>query len=448
VTETGVTPTPQDEAAGRFRALFDAASGALPGRGLPWLADLRAKAIAGFGGFPTPRSEAWKYTNLSRLARTPFALEASGSVTAADVAPWALAGEAHRLVFVNGRYAPALSDPGILPDGVVLTTLGRALDDGAAALAGPLAELGADTEVAALNTAFMRDGLVLRLAPGAALDRPVHVLHLAAPDGTALMSPPRSVVIAGDDSRATVVESFVGIASGIYWTNAVCEVAVGANAAVRLVRTVEEGADAYHLGLTDARVGRNGRFAAFVLAAGGALARNEIRVALDGDGAECDIAGATLLDGRRHADATTLVHHRAPHGRSRQVFKSVVGDTARSVFQGRVLVAQDAQKTDAHQLSRGLLLSRGAQVDAKPELQILADDVKCSHGATVGELDRAALFYLRSRGIPETAARALLIQAFVGELIEELPEGAIRDYVAGRVRTRLGADQLMKELAA
>jgi Fe-S cluster assembly protein SufD len=449
VTETGVTPTPIDEAAARYRALFDAAGPALPGGRLPWLAALRARAIEGFAGFPTPRSEAWKYTNLTRLARTPFALEAPAEVAAADVAPWAMAGDSHLLVFANGRFAPALSAVGTLPAGVVLTTLGRALDDGADALAGPLGALdAAEPGVAALNTAFMRDGLVLRLAPGAALARPVHFLHLAVPGGTAQMAPPRNLVIAGENSSATVVESFAALSPGLHWTNAVCEVVVGANASVRLVRTLEEGPDAYHIGLTDVHIDRSGRFAGFVLAAGGALARSEIRVSLDGEGADCALAGATLLDGRRHADATTVVHHRAPHGRSRQVFKSVAGDSSRSVFQGRVMVAEMAQKTDAHQLSRGLLLSRGAQVDAKPELQILADDVKCSHGTTVGELDRAALFYLRSRGIGKETARALLIQAFVGELIEELPAGPVRDYVAARVRARLGAAQLVEEFAA
>ncbi|MGE0745837.1 MAG: Fe-S cluster assembly protein SufD [Rhodospirillales bacterium] len=445
---TGVTTNPnRDAAADRFRALFDAAVGDLPGQGVPWLADLRARAIAGFEGFPTPRSEAWKYTSLARLARTDFALDAPASPAAADVAPWALA-EAHRLVFVNGRFAPGLSDLAALPDGVVATTLGRALEDGGEGLADRIGSGEAVSGPFALNTAFMRDGLVLRLAPGAALDRPVQFLHLAAPAGAALMAPPRNVIVAGENSSATVVETFAGPGGGTWWTNAVCEVAVGANASVRLVRLLEEGADAWHVGLTEATVARAGRFGAFILAAGGALARSEVRVALDGEGAECDIAGATLLDGRRHADATTVVHHRAPHGRSRQVFKSVVDGSARSVFQGKVLVAQDAQKTDAHQLSRGLLLSRGAQVDAKPELQIFADDVKCSHGATIGELDATAMFYLQSRGIDETTARALLIQAFVGELIQELPAGAVRDYVSGRVRARLGAGTLIEEFAA
>lgn len=430
-----------DDSAGHYRALYDTAKAGLPGLGLDWLERLRAEAIERFAatGFPTARTEAWKYTNLQRLARTTARLAPAGRVDAARLAPWTLGDEAARLVFVNGRHDPELSRLPALPAGIEVTTLGRTLDADGDSLRDRLGRQVAldERRLAALNTAFMTDGIVLRLRAGVTVPGPIHVFHIATGDAAPFMVPPRNLILAEAGSAATVVESFVDAGGGAYWTNAVTEIAVGANADIRHVRVQAEGREAHHVGLVEVRVERAGCYRALLLSTGALVARNEYHVILDGEGAEAEIDGASLLDGRRHADATTVIEHRKPHGRSRQVFKNVVDETARAVFQGRVLVAVDAQKTNAHQLSRSLLLAPGAQADAKPELQIFADDVKCSHGSTVGALDATALFYLRSRGIDAPTARALLIEAFVTELIEDWPTGAVRDHIGAVLRSAL-----------
>jgi Fe-S cluster assembly protein SufD len=234
-------------------------------------------------------------------------------------------------------------------------------------------------------------------------------------------------VVAADGARASVFETYLGVADRAYWTNAVAEIVVGRDAEIAHVKLQREGEEGYHTGFSRVTVGRGGSYSGFVLSLGARLARTEIRVALDGEHASCRIDGAALLRGRQHGDVTTEIEHRAANGRSRQTFKNVLDDRSRSVFQGRVVVRRAAQKTDAVQSNRNLLLSPGAEADSKPELRIFADDVKCGHGATVGELDKDALFYLRSRGIGAEEARGLLIAGFVGELIDGVGEPAIAD---------------------
>ena len=292
----------------------------------------------------------------------------------------------------------------------------------------------------ALNTAFMRDGLVLRLAAGTALERPVQVVHIVDSGDTALALHPRTLVVAGDNSQATVVETFAGAAGTGYWTNAVTEIRVGRNASIRHLKRQSESVGAYHTALTQVRLDRDARFSSVALTVGGLLSRNEVKVAFEGEGAECTLAGGSLLRGRQHADSTTEADHRVPHTKSDQVFRNVLDGNAHSVFQGGVIVREDAQKTDSSQSNRNLLLSSGAQADTKPELQIFADDVKCAHGATVGDLDKASMFYLESRGIPPEQAKALLIQAFIGETLEGVGEGAVRDHLESAITDWMAAE--------
>lgn len=410
---------------------FEQGVATLPG---PRLVDARRAAMDSFAetGFPTPRIESWKYTNLNRISRADFDPLVDGD--AADIAQWQAyrVDGAYCIGIVNGRFNEDLSDVAGLPDGVRLTALSEALGtlDDASLGGADYAEAGS---LVALNTAFMRDGLFLEIPDRVRLDRPVQVLHVVDGGDAEIAVHPRTMVTAGTGAEAVVVETFAGAAGSAYWTNSVTDIDVGANASVRHYKRQAESIGAFHTALTRVSLARDARYAAAAIATGAALSRNETRVSFDGEGADCEISGGALLRGRQHADSTTRVEHRVPHTSSRQVFRNVLDEHAHSVFQGGVIVRKDAQKTDSSQSNRNLVLSAGAQADTKPELQIFADDVKCAHGATVGDLDRDALFYLTSRGIPPAEARALLIEAFVAEVTDSVPEGAVRDHIAASI---------------
>ncbi len=402
---------------------FERARGSLPGGAL---SAARGRAMEAFAkdGFPTPRIESWKYTNLARLSRAGF--DPLAEVAPVDMSAWSdrfIAG-ADRIVIANGRYDASASSVGGLPEGTVIAPLSLSIDDAGADFGED--ETGAGGALVALNTAFMRDGLVLRLPKGAVLERPVQVLHVVDAGAASLSVHPRTLIVAAEGAEATVVETFVGAADAGYWTNAVAEIRVGANARIRHFKLQAETLSGFHTAVARVRLDRDARYEAVALATGGGLSRNEIRVSFEGSGAEAEMRGGALLRGRQHADSTTEADHRVPHTSSRQIFRNVLDGQSRSVFQGGVIVEKDAQKTDSSQSNRNLLLSPGAQADTKPELRIFADDVKCAHGATVGDLDRTALFYLNSRGIPPDEAKALLIGAFVGEIVETMKDEAVR----------------------
>jgi Fe-S cluster assembly protein SufD len=413
---------------------FEQGKDGLPGT---WLAGAREGAIHSFAaaGFPTQRLESWKYTNLNRLARVAF--DPLAEIAAPDIVTWSglFIDGCDRIVIVNGRVDPVHSTIGALADGVTVSALSDAIDEIDPELEKQLAQIAPDegAPLVALNTAFMRDGLVLRLAAGAVLERPVQVMHIVDSGDTALALHPRTLVVAGDNSEATVAETFAGAAGAGYWTNAVTEIRVGRNASIRHLKRQSESHAAYHTALTQVRLDRDARFSSVALTVGGLLSRNEVKVAFEGEGAECTLAGGSLLCGRQHADSTTEADHRVPHTKSDQVFRNVLDGNAHSVFQGGVIVRKEAQKTDSSQSNRNLLLSSGAQADTKPELRIFADDVKCAHGATVGDLDKASMFYLESRGIPPDQAKSLLIGAFVGEILEDVAEGVVRDHIESAI---------------
>ena len=395
--------------------------------GLGGLGPLRDAAIARFRdtGVPGPRDESWRFTNLGRAMRNPFGGEMSpASDGAMSIAPWRLTDEPHyRVVFVDGHPVPALSDRDGLPQGVALETLAEAIDRDAGAIESMLEALD-ESEcggLAALNAAMMRAGVVLTVDDAVELDRPIHVLHVASAASAGVALHARTLVRVGANARATIIETFAGADDAEYWCNPVTGIIAGPGAAIGHVRLQREGDHGVHTGAVRLRLERDATYDAVTLSTGGRLARTEITGVLVGEGANCRIAGGVLVRGRQHGDITTDIAHRVPHCESRQIIRNVVDDRARSVFQGRILVAPDAQKTAADQSSRNLLLSDRAHADAKPELRIFADDVKCSHGATVGDLDRDSLFYLQSRGLNPDAARSLLIRAFVAELIEAAP---------------------------
>jgi Fe-S cluster assembly protein SufD len=427
-------------------ASFEETAPRLPGADVAWLDARRAQGIEAFreGGLPTRRVEAWRYTNLNGLAKLSLS-PASGTADLDAVpedAALALEG-ACRIVFVNGRLRADLSDLETLPEGVEAAGLADLLARDPSALESEYkaAPKGREGALASLNDAFMEDGLVLRITAGAEVETPIHLVSVGVPAaGAAIAFHPRNLVVAGKGSRATLVESHVGLGDGSYFSNGLTDVTVGKGATLTHAKLQDEGAAAFHVALTRAKIADEAVYESFVLHRGAELARNETHVSIDGSGAECRLNGAYLGAGRQHVDNTTVIDHIAPGSESSEVFKGVLAGRSRGVFQGRIVVHRDAQQTNGHQLNKTLLLSRGAEMDTKPELEIYADDVKCSHGATVGELSEMELFYLRTRGIDEATARDMLVSAFLSEAVSELRDeqlaAAFAERIAGWVEAR------------
>ncbi len=400
----------------RFEGLRDR----LPGGRLPWLATLRAQAAEAFRaqGFPTRRVEAWKYTDLAPVAEAGFDEPLTPMDDAMDLPP-AQAGA--RAVFVDGRFRADLSSLDGLPFEV--SSVARHLD----ALDGRLGALARPGEepMTALNTMLFEDGLLLDLPEGVE-GGVLELLSLATASERPSAFHPRHLIRLAKGAKLTLIETATGPEGARYLHNPVFEVEVAEGAWLTHGRLQQEAPRAFQLSTIYATVAAGGTYDNFTLNAGGRLVRNEIHVTLTGSGAACHMNGAQLLAGDQHADTTTALDHAAPSCTSRQTYKTVLMGRSRGVFQGKILVRQAAQKTDGYQMNQALLLSPEAEMDSKPQLEIYADDVKCSHGATVGELDAEQVFYLRSRGIPETQARAMLVQAFLHEAVEGVTDEALR----------------------
>ncbi|WP_035691624.1 Fe-S cluster assembly protein SufD [Azospirillum halopraeferens] len=436
---THSTPTGDTAAARPYLDQIDRLKGELPGAALSRVRELRRDGRERFAalGVPTVRQEAWKYTSLRPLEKVAFepATAAAAAGTHIDVLPTVRpAGQTGpRLVFVNGRLRADLSSTDGLPDGVVLTGLADALSSHADFVGERLGRLANADEhpLVALNTAVLADGPVLHIPRGVVLDDPIELVFVsAAADGRATVFHPRTLIVADPLSKAVVIEHHVGPGGAPTFANHTAEVFVGEGATLRHYKVQREQTDAFHVSHAAATVCRDACYDNFILTSGARLSRNEVHAVLDGTGASCHVSGAYLVTGEQHCDTTTLIDHARPYGTSREVYKGAIDERARAVFQGKIIVRPGAQKTDGHQLNRALLLSDTAEIDSKPELEIYADDVKCSHGATAGELDDEALFYLRSRGIPKEEARGLLIASFLAEAIDEIPEEPVRDAFA------------------
>jgi Fe-S cluster assembly protein SufD len=412
---------------------------ALPGHDLPWLQSRRQQALDRFAklGFPTPRNEDWKYTLLAPYARRVYNPQpAEATVSLEQIQDLGLAWEnVSRLAFINGRYAAHLSNLPALPQGVIVCGLAEAMQAHPDKLEPYLARL-ADSEnagLAALNAACMADGAFVYLPSGTALPQALHLLFMGNAEA---LAQPRNLIIAEAGSRADVIEHYVGSQS--YFCNAVTEIAAGADSQLRHYKIQEESQQALHIAALQVEQQRGSRFESYVLTLGGGLSRNTIHSVLGGEQAEIQLRGLYLLEGRRHADNHIRIEHRQPHCSSRQLYKGILGGHSRGVFTGLVQVQPAAIKTDARQSNHNLLLSDDAEADSRPQLEILADDVQCSHGATVGQLDDTALFYLRSRGLDEAAARGALIHAFAGEVLDTIELPALKEYAEARLAARLG----------
>jgi Fe-S cluster assembly protein SufD len=414
---------------------------------------LRREAIAAFeaAGFPTTKDEEWRHTNVAPLEKVAWrpaapgaegcpdcAAEIQGSLAPLYFGDWAKA----RLVLVNGRVSPGLSNAAAasLPAGVVVTGLAEALDRHRALVEPHLAKHArfAERGFVALNTAFIEDGAFVYVPRGVVVDTPIAIVHATfAPEATVVH--PRTLVVVEEQGQATVIEVFVGRENDVYFTNAVAEVVVGAGATAHHAKLELEGPRAFHIATTHSVSGRSSGYTSHSVAEGGLLVRNDLNAVFDGEGCDYTLDGLYILAGKQHVDNHTLVDHAKPHCGGREVYRGILAGQSSGVFNGRIIVRPGAQKTDAKQTNKNLLLSDEAQVETKPQLEIYANDVKCTHGATVGRLDADALFYLRARGIGEAAARSMLTYAFASEVVARLPVEPVRAALEASILARFGS---------
>lgn len=412
----------------------------LPTSPWPQVNALRAEAVEHLDrlALPTLRDEEWRFTDLSPLTRQSFqAVRGATRLEAADIVHFYLDDAPTRLVFVDGIHAPQLSSQPTV-GGVVAANLPAA---GAAPSAALQAQLGrhqamGDNVFAALNTAFMHDAALIFVPRNVVVAAPVHVLFIATQAGVA--SYPRCLLVAEAGSSVTLIEDFVALQDGPYLINPVTEIALAEQAHVKHIRVQRDSQQAFHIANCAVSIGRSGHYQSVSIAMGAQISRYNLNVLL-AEGAECAVDGLALIAGSQLADTHTRIDHAKPHGVSRQLHKCIADGSAHAVFNGKVMVRQGAQRTDSAQSSRNLLLSAKAHVDTKPQLEIFADDVKCAHGATVGQLDIEEVFYLKSRGLSDAAARSLLTYAFAGEIIDRIPVASLKHRLQQRVLAQTGS---------
>jgi Fe-S cluster assembly protein SufD len=418
-----------------------------------WLRQLREDAWTRFHakGFPTTQDEDWRFTNLAALARTPFqrAVVGNAAVTAREIEPFRVFGAACRLVFLNGHFAPKLSEMGSLPKGLEICSLESAIDCGMIGAApegcasdGIEQHLGRYADVrrdafTALNSALWEDGAYVRIRRGANISQPVHLLYVSAGAGAQIMTHPRTLIVAEPTSHASVIEDFVSLGSEAAFSNSVTELVAGQDAVISHFLTERENLASFNISTLRLEQARGSNVSSHSILLGGGLVRNNVHPVLSGEGAECLINGLFVGAGTQHLDNYMLVEHAQPQCGSRQFYNGILDGSSRGVFHGRIVVHKDAQKTDAKQTNRNLLLSDNARIDTKPQLEIYADDVKCTHGATIGQIEEEQLFYLRSRGIEEVSARNILLYAFAAECLDRMNEPAAREFAEGLIRERL-----------
>jgi Fe-S cluster assembly protein SufD len=433
-------------------SIFAAALEQRPSGGPRWLDDLRTRGAARFAalGIPTVRDEEWRFTNVSPIGAIDFRAAGQISGTADRLAGFAYTDAPVRLVVVNGRFDTTLSRTKGLPQGVHAGSLAAAMKDDADVVQryfGQLADF-TNRSFTALNTAFVQDGAFVHIPDGVAIDTPIHIVFVSGADGAAVMAHPRTLIVAGANAQAVVIESYIGAKGEVYFNNAVSEVFVGENAGVDHYKVQEESLDAFHVASLHAHTSRSSRFASHSFALGGKLVRNDAFAILDGEGGDCTLNGLYLADRDRLVDNHTSIDHAKPHCGSHEVYKGILGGTSRAIFNGKIIVRQDAQKTDAKQTNRALLFTDGATINTKPQLEIFADDVKCTHGAAIGQLDEDAIFYLRARGLTYSDARDMLIHAFAGQILDGVKIEPLRDALEAELFERLAKDLAAADRAA
>ncbi len=418
-----------------------------------WLRKLRTSAIGHFQktGFPTTKDEDWKHTNVAPIVRTSFAFDprAEAPRIPGDLIESYTFGvlKCSQLVFVNGHFAPKLSYLRWLPEGVRVGSLHEILHFDPKALEHDLGKVATTDKApfAALNTAFLQDGAFVHVPKGRVVEEPIHLLYVSTAQEPAAVSYPRNLVLLGDGSQATLIESYVGLDKGPYFTNAVTELRVGNGAILEHYKMQRESETGIHFSNTALLQGRSSTVASTSLDLGGGTVRNDVRTLFADEGGSLALNGLYLLHDAQHCDNHTFIDHAKPNCTSLEMFKGILDAKSRGIFYGKILVRKDAQKTNARQTNKNLLLSNEAFADSTPGLEILADDVKCNHGSTVGQLDENAVFYLRSRGIDESSARTLLTYAFAGEIINQVKVASMKIKLDQLVLSRLPGSEVIRE---
>ena len=407
-----------------------------------WIDRIRKEAFQKLSRlpYPTQDQEEWKYTSVEPIVSTPFQLagrkepalpfEKRKHLTFSGV-------HAIRRVFVNGYYSPGLSSAELLPKGVRVENLSWTLQNDPARLETTLAQQAKDqNNFIAINTAFFQDGTFIYLPKGTLLEHPIHLIYFAQSNGFPIAAHPRTLVMADEGSEGRIVETYMG--DGFYWTNAVTEIVLKENARVHHCKIQEESIEAVHLASYFIDQGRDSSMDSHAISLGGKMARNDLRVLLNAEGSEVFLNGLYVTDDNQHVDNQTLIDHAKPHSTSDELYKGILGGQSNGIFNGRIIVRPNAQKTRAQQTNKNLLLSDRAKINTKPLLEIHADDVRCNHGATIGRLDDNQLFYLRSRGIGEVEARTLLTYAFASDMLQRLSYGPLETYLEILLLQRLG----------
>lgn len=417
-----------------------------------WFLPTRRAAFAHLAelGFPTTRHEDWLYTSVAPIVETPFEYHATNgaNITRDQISPYLLGGSnGTLLVFINGFYAAELSSPVSQSDGLRVRNLRAALDQGEPTLADHLSRYATHEHDAftALNTALMEDGAFIHVPKGLVVTDPLHMVFVSAPGGHPIASHPRILIIADAGTQASIVETHVGINGGTYFTNPVTELIVGEDAVINHYKVDCGGSESFHVSNWNIHQGDNSTVNAYAAVLGGRLVRNCVNTVLGGAGCECTVNGLYIVADHQHVDNHLIVDHAEPRSRSREAFKGVLNGHGRGVFTGRIIVREDAQQTDAKQTNMSLLLSEEAQVQSRPQLEILADDVKCTHGATVGQVDEEAVFYLCSRGLDEEAARSLLVYAFANDSIASVRLEPLRQRLTSLLLSRLPQGGVLRE---
>ena len=418
------------ERTGTYQAEFEAFRRD-PAFGTGSLAARREHAFERFlaHGFPTTRDEEWRFTSVAPIAAEPFQRAQASTPDGDAIAPFLFSGTGPHVVVVNGRVSRTLSSIDRLPAGVTIEAgPGHAAEASAPVPTGPFVNL---------NEAFFEDGVHIAIAPKTVVSSPIHVLAVTVATDQPPLVAPRLSIHAGEASQVTVIESYAGLGPGTSLTSAVTSVHLEPGAIVEHVKLQRETDTAFHMATMTAWLGRSSTFASHALTFGGRIARNDITATLDGEGAECTLNGLYIGAGDHLIDTHTTIDHAKPHCPSHELYKGILTGRARAVFNGKILVRQDAQKTDAKQTNRALLLSDEAQVNTKPQLEIFADDVKCTHGAAIGQLDEDAMFYLRARGIDDWTARVMLIHAFAGDVLDRISLEPVRTTAMHAVERKL-----------
>lgn len=428
-----------------YLASFEAFEKSLNGEMKSSFHGIRKEAIGRFAelGFPTTKNEEWKYTDVSPLTRLRFqpVLQYAGEgVSKKDIERFRLGiQDSHVLVCVNGHFSRELSAIGKIPAGVRLGGLAEEIRSGNQLVEQYLARKAKyeNDSFTALSTAFLMDGIFVRVPDGVVVDRPIHVIFISQNQDTEVVVHPRTLVVAGKSSQAAFVESHVSLSSRPYFTNVVTEIVLGENAVVEYDKVQMDSTSAFHISTTHVYQERNSNFASNAITFGGLFVRNNITAVLDGEGSEATLNGLYLATGEQLVDNHTTIDHAKPHCPSHELYKGILAGKSRGVFNGKIFVRKEAQKTDAKQTNKNLVLSDEASIDTKPQLEIFADDVKCTHGATIGQLDDEALFYLRSRGVGLEKARDILIYAFASDVVDKIKVAEMRETLQAMLHDRL-----------